>query len=177
MPGDSFVERIRNRPLRDLYAYWAGKRGDRALPTRAEIDPVDIPKLLPDILLLDIEAAPRRFRFRLVGTRFATTFGEPLQGRYLDELLTGRWLAYWTERLSIGVRDVRPDCGVNVIAWQRRHNLQFEWLLLPLGSERAVNMFLAMGVFEGAPGLLGSRSSALKKLLERCPTPQDAPPD
>ena len=41
-----------------------------ALPSRGDLDPVEIPPhLLPGILLIDVARDPLRFRYRLVGTR------------------------------------------------------------------------------------------------------------
>src|SRR5690242_1355091 len=51
-----------------LYDYWRSKApGEGLLPGRRHIDPVDIPRLLPNVWLLDVVDDPRRFRVRLVG--------------------------------------------------------------------------------------------------------------
>jgi hypothetical protein len=34
--------------VRAIYRYWDSKRNGRLMPRRADLDPVDIPKLLPD---------------------------------------------------------------------------------------------------------------------------------
>ncbi len=73
--------------LRQLYAYWEKKRADKRMPSRRDMDPVEIdPPLLPWIMLLDVEGTPRRFRYRLVGTRLVELLERDLTGRYLDEL-------------------------------------------------------------------------------------------
>lgn len=58
--------------LRQAYAYWSFKRGDRPLPARTDLDPADIPRLLPHVVLLDVlraaAGAPLDFRYRLIGT-------------------------------------------------------------------------------------------------------------
>src|SRR5260221_5837990 len=76
--------------LHELYQYWAGRRGDRAMPARADIDPIALKPILPYLLLIDVEPAPLRFRFRLAGT-FAYEAREglavrELTGRYADEV-------------------------------------------------------------------------------------------
>ncbi|WP_439817758.1 PAS domain-containing protein [Zavarzinia sp. CC-PAN008] len=69
-----------------LFAYWALKRGLRAMPSRADIDPVEIPYALGYICLADVIAGPpRRFRFRLDGTVQTRFFGFDMTGWYLDE--------------------------------------------------------------------------------------------
>ena len=43
--------------LRQTYEYWRGKAGARPLPSRSDIDPVEIPRLLPHIMLVDVIGA------------------------------------------------------------------------------------------------------------------------
>lgn len=47
--------------------YWERMRGDRALPSRRDLDPTEIPRLLPFVMLVDVELEPLDFRFRLIG--------------------------------------------------------------------------------------------------------------
>jgi hypothetical protein len=57
--------------LRELYLYWDGKRGGRPYPARGDVDPAEIKKLLPFVMLVDVLAEGRHFRFRLIGTDVA----------------------------------------------------------------------------------------------------------
>ena len=57
----------------DLYHYWLAKRGDRAMPARKDINPAEIPVLLPYLVIVD--KAEDRFRYRLVGTAVVEQFG------------------------------------------------------------------------------------------------------
>ncbi len=72
--------------ITELYEYWLSRRGGRAMPRRADIDPADIRHLLPAIALVDIEPQPFRVRYRLVGTRLVQDMGHDFTGFYLDEL-------------------------------------------------------------------------------------------
>lgn len=47
--------------------YWERMRGDRSLPSRRDLDPTEIPSLLPFVMLVDVEPDPLDFRFRLIG--------------------------------------------------------------------------------------------------------------
>ena len=75
------------------YRYWLRKAGERPMPRRADIDPAEIPKLLPDVMLVDVmpvDVKPgRRYRYRLIGTENARAHGINATGRYLDEVLPG----------------------------------------------------------------------------------------
>ena len=55
----------------DLYRYWDGRRNGRRMPARRDIDPADIPGLLPHVSL--IHKPDGQFRFRLVGSAAGTT--------------------------------------------------------------------------------------------------------
>lgn len=71
--------------LRQLYGYWDDKRGDRAMPARRDLDPLDIPGLLRHLILLDVTHDPLRFQVRLYGTEVTELRGHDLTGRYLYE--------------------------------------------------------------------------------------------
>jgi hypothetical protein len=74
--------------LDDAYRYWRGKAASRALPRRADIDPTEIPKLLPDVMLVE-RHDDGRYRYRLIGTENAAAHGVNATGRFLDEVLPG----------------------------------------------------------------------------------------
>ncbi|MEX2629759.1 MAG: PAS domain-containing protein [Tistlia sp.] len=71
--------------LLEALGYWRRQRGGRRWPRRADIDPIDIPALLPGIILLDLVGAPPRFRKRLVGSAIVEKEGGDTTGRWLDE--------------------------------------------------------------------------------------------
>jgi hypothetical protein len=74
--------------LEAAYHYWRRKAAGRPMPSRADIDPIEIPKLLPDVMLVD--ALPDgRYRYRLIGTENARAQGINASGRFLDEVLPG----------------------------------------------------------------------------------------
>jgi len=72
--------------IKQLHDYWTLCRGSRAMPRRADIDPADIPLLLPNVFLVDIESAPFRVRYRVVGTNAVEWQGRDFTGHYLDEM-------------------------------------------------------------------------------------------
>lgn len=85
------AQQVASPVLRELYGYWLDKwRGDR-MPTRADIEPLEIPALLPQVYLVDVEREPLRFRFRLVGTRIVAWFGRDMTGKEVSERFAGRY--------------------------------------------------------------------------------------
>ena len=52
---------------KQLYDYWLSKHAGGRPPCRHDLDPpVDVPRLIPNIMLIDIEG--ETLRYRLVGT-------------------------------------------------------------------------------------------------------------
>lgn len=80
--------------LRQAYDYWDRLRGTRAYPTRADIDPLDIPKLLSNVALIDVlrptdDGVPD-FLYRLMGTTLDDICTECYGGRKVSEIPTQR---------------------------------------------------------------------------------------
>lgn len=90
----NFAARIGDARLARLYEYWRAKRGGRRCPARTDIDPVEIPALLPHLILTEVVEGGARFRWRLVGTEVERHFGTSMTGRCIDERLRGQYLDY-----------------------------------------------------------------------------------
>jgi hypothetical protein len=73
------------RPQR-LLDYWRTKRGTRAMPGRGDIDPTELREHLGNLLLIDVEHAPLRLRYRLLGTRITELMQRDNTGKYYDEI-------------------------------------------------------------------------------------------
>ncbi len=77
--------------LEQLQAYWDRQRAGRALPARADIDPVDIPRLLPHIVMIDVlydvGGALADFSYRLWGEHVIEHNRRSLVGRRLSDLV------------------------------------------------------------------------------------------
>ena len=74
--------------LRDGFDYWRRKSAGKSMPNRGDIDPVEIPRLLPHVMLVDVLPSGR-YRYRLIGTENTEAQGVHATGRYLDEVLPG----------------------------------------------------------------------------------------
>ncbi len=70
------------------YKYWNVRRRGRKMPDRADLDPVlDIPLLLPHIVLFDVRHDPLDFRFRLVGSHVRQNLSRDYTGQWFSELV------------------------------------------------------------------------------------------
>ena len=82
------VSEITSPRIHRLYSYWQDQQRRRsgAPPRRGDIAPDEIRDLLPNIMIVDVERDPLRFRYRLVGTRVVEYNGLEFTGRYLGEI-------------------------------------------------------------------------------------------
>jgi len=99
---------IQNDLLRWLHDYWQDLLKGREMPSRTDIDPVDIPPtLLPHLLLTEV-TDDARLRYRLVGTAYRNTLGVEITGRYVDEIFRNAYGHYLIELGQEVVRRRRP---------------------------------------------------------------------
>jgi len=69
-----------------LYGYWLEKCGERRMPSRADLDPLEIPRaLLPGMSLVDVVPDERRYVYRLVGTGDVEVRGSDPTGKSVAE--------------------------------------------------------------------------------------------
>jgi hypothetical protein len=71
--------------LEAFQAYWHEIRGERAMPARRDLDPLDIPKLLANVFLVDV-LADGDFRYRLVGDHIVERAGANFTGLKVSEV-------------------------------------------------------------------------------------------
>jgi len=145
-----FLERheITSKLIEGLDAHWTTLRGDRTMPRRDELDPLNLIPWLPYLSTMELHYDPFRVRYRLVGTEVARVVGEDFSNRWLEE--TG-----WTEQgialnrlLYERVAASRaPSYGLSTITWQGKPDHVFEWVLLPLGDGRTVTHCLSLDDF------------------------------
>lgn len=79
------VARIASPVLHHVHQYWLTKRNGRALPGWTDIEPTEISRLLPNLLVAAVEYDPLRIFFRLVGTLVAEVRGD-VTGHYVDSV-------------------------------------------------------------------------------------------
>jgi hypothetical protein len=139
-----------NYPMtRRFLDYWRAKCGDGRLPSRQDIDPLDIPDLLPHIAMYDVvrTGADTRFRIRLFGTANVQLMGSDCTGQFLDEQMgaqdSARILAFYRQVADGG----RPHLWRSFLVTPGREHVRYERLLLPLASDgRTVDILMALFV-------------------------------
>lgn len=123
-------------------AYWRRKRDGRCMPSRRDIDPVEVPTLLPNLQLIEIVAGGR-FRYRLIGTALVEAFGRDYTGQYPDELFDAPRARSIIETHN-AVRDARQPLFLRSRYFSTKNvDIIANRLYLPLSDDdREVNMIL-----------------------------------
>jgi hypothetical protein len=128
---------ITDARLQEAFEYWRGKAAGRPMPCRADIDPTEIPRLLPHVMLVDVLDGGR-YRYRLIGTENASAHGFEATGRYLDEVLPGsEYKAHVLGLYDESVRERRALYSESLffspgLATPERHT---KVLFMPLGDD------------------------------------------
>ena len=117
------------------FDYWKRKRGNRSMPSRNDIDPAEIVKILPHVFLLDVQQSPLDFRYRLIGTKM----DEHMNDRY-----TGQWMSQiphqkppsriWANCRQV-VKERRPISGDTPYVGKNKEFLTTEDLIMPLSDD------------------------------------------
>ncbi len=131
--------------LRRLFAYWTERCAGRAMPTRAEIDPLDFTYILGNIVLLGVERDPLRFRVRLQGTEVVQRLGFDLTGRTLDELAMPSFRELITTAVAEVVARGAPLLRQRNMIMDDRL-LRYESLILPLAGSSGDVEHVMIGV-------------------------------
>lgn len=139
---------IRHDDHRWMYDYWHGRRHGGLLPGRGDIDPLDFPRLLPRVALIDVirEAPAPHFRYRLAGTEIALRAGRDPSGKRFDALYEGDYLTTALKTYRDILAAGAPHLSERVFPlFEGREFLRYDRMILPLASDgRRIDMFLLL---------------------------------
>ena len=139
--------------LRAFRDHWLALKGERAMPSRADIDPVHIPALSPHLILVDVVGAPPRFRYRLIGTAITKIANRDATGRVLDESLYGANTERMLRTYRETVADESPKAVREIVQFVDKDWIKTEVLLMPLSSDgETIDMIVgAVDIVDEAP--------------------------
>ncbi len=131
----SFLDKIKEPELKELFFYWLEKRAGRVIPLRVDIGPGDIgPQHLPHLFMYRKEASGR-FRCILVGTEIVKIFQRDETGLYLDEILPAHSSKARLRLFARCVDEQRPVYYGGPALIPTRDRRRVGRLLLPLSSD------------------------------------------
>ncbi len=126
---------LRYDSLRRALAYWDSKRRGRRMPARRDLDPIEIPRLLSQIILTDVLRDPLDFRYRLIGTEVVAVSRRDFTGFRFSELAgKGPDSVLWDNCLTV-VRTRAPFSRRPPYVGPRDDVHSGQNLLMPLSSD------------------------------------------
>jgi hypothetical protein len=130
--------------LQLIFGYWLTKRGSRAMPSRSDLDPTEIPpRLLTGITLVDVVPDHRRYVYRLVGTMEVEVRGYDPTGKSVGDAYFGENAEDATACYDRVVATRAPVLDPLPFLERRRGYRGAESLFLPLSNDGfAVNMIM-----------------------------------
>ncbi len=159
--SDFLIEDLPNNILQKIYQYWLGMKGDRLMPSRADLNPTEIAGLLQYISLIDVDANTSRYKMRLIGTETVKAMGIDVTGKYLDEMPQVE--ALLKKNYDWLVQGKKPYINFDRLKWSSKSYLEYYALGLPLSENgEDVNM-LMFGMYYQFPVEKRTRFYALEK--------------
>lgn len=143
-PSDPIVTRI--------HRYWSDKRGGRRMPSRADIDPAELGRLVLNVMLYDVEEPGKLYRVRLVGGAIVDFHGVNATGEIAGTFMPPTSAAQTIEILNAVVANRAPRFRAGFAHWSRDKSYrQFEACFLPLSpDDDRVDKILAGIAFDTA---------------------------
>ena len=144
-------EFIADTEHRELLDWWFAARGGRAMPSRADFDPVEHPRFLPRIFLVEIASTPPHFVNRLCGTEIDEQQGYSMTGKPFEETFAGALLDFTTERFADVAFNGLITCYSTIFTMEEDGaRTQFTRLLLPFSDDgQRVDMVLGSRIQAG----------------------------
>jgi hypothetical protein len=143
---------LRDKPLLlDLKRYWDHKRGPRKMPTRADIDPLELSKHLGWLYLIDVFPDLSDFRYRLLGSHITEAYGRDSTGKTVREVYREENPEYCEAVLALYrmiARDAVVALGQGSLTVVAKPFREYDALYLPLDrGDGSVGIILAEMLF------------------------------
>jgi hypothetical protein len=134
---------------RQLFDYWLQKSAGRLMPARADIQPHQIPRILPFVSLIDVATQVAQSTVRLAGTKLREIYDREITGLKIEDLDWNEKRDYWLTAFNRTIHEVVPTQGIlRAPRHAKEHMVQY-WLRLPLftSAESSVSMVLCYDYF------------------------------
>tara|TARA_R110002167_G_scaffold121454_3_gene299695 strand:+ start:1545 stop:2180 length:636 start_codon:yes stop_codon:yes gene_type:complete len=135
----------------ELVSYWNEKRGKRRMPSRSDVDPLDLRSHMGSLILIDVEHEPLRLRYRLIGTHITTAMARDSTGKYYDEIYPPEILAHIYDSFRWIFDHKKPLRTFGQAFYPDKNFYEYESLNMPLSDDDdVVNMVLGELIFHFA---------------------------
>ena len=134
---------VESDKLKQLFNYWLGKVEATTPPRKADIDPMDIPRLLPHIWIQEHVPGTTEFRCRLAGEDVNNRYPSGLIGRMFRDVIGDAAWALVSEQymLAIETPGICHSIGPVYMHSIERPGMG-ERILMPLRNNEGDNRFI-----------------------------------
>jgi hypothetical protein len=125
------------------HAYWQAVKGARALPLRSDFDPpLEVPRLVPNMIVFDVLYEPLDFLYRLIGTKVRAHLMQDLTGTRMSEIEFQRPPSViWSHHVWV-VQHAVPRFMRPPYVGPHRDFMFIEAVILPCGTETRVDKLM-----------------------------------
>ncbi|MBT4045159.1 MAG: PAS domain-containing protein [Rhodospirillaceae bacterium] len=139
VPGDSLIT--------EFFTYWRSIAKGAAMPARPDLDPIDIPMIIPWMFLIDVlrQSTGIDFRFRLIGGRNAELVRQDGTGKLVGEVFPEATAALMRHSYTEVVELRQPLCWLANVPDQDRAFIACYRALFPFSADgQAVNLIAGL---------------------------------
>jgi hypothetical protein len=148
---------------RQLYDYWLEMAGDKAMPSRSNISPARLPRLLPAISLIDVKDTVENCCVRLAGTRLRELYDREITGLKVTDIPCASKKDYWLAAYRHTIEQATPTQGVVRGPMVHKEHVVQYWLKLPLRTDGdKVGMLLCYDHFMLASEILQDEDQKIR---------------
>ncbi len=98
-----------------FFDYWLARCSKAGIPEKADIDPIELPRLLHAIYIEEWDQESRQSRIRLAGEFHREVAGFNVQGLSVDEHASGETSEIWKQCDQLNFFELRPTfCGYDL---------------------------------------------------------------
>jgi hypothetical protein len=138
--------------VQQLYRYWRSKCDGDRLPTRRDIDPVEIPRFLSQLTIVEVVPDERRYVYRLVGTTEVEIRGRDPTGKSVLDNFFGPSIEDVLGCYDTVVATRRPLYDPTPYLTPDGRYSDDETLFLPLSEDgETVSRVLVYGTYSAGP--------------------------
>lgn len=161
-----FKSQILPPVLVELYDYWHQRVDGSGVMPRDRFDPMDIPRLLPHVFLMDVVhdevGVSRRFKYRLTGTFIDQRIGRQIIGLFMEDIRKGETLQHLLELFERCVDKRVAAYATSNLTGESSPISIFHRLVLPVTFTGArVDQMLGGWISVDSPAL-GERTSEIR---------------
>ncbi|HET6158130.1 MAG TPA: PAS domain-containing protein [Dongiaceae bacterium] len=136
--------------LRSLYDYWRELAlAAGGLPSLQSFDPLHLPKLLPNLWILEVAPDTHRFRMRLAGESINAIYGRNIGGHYFSNVFAASEVGMVVARYTYALGEPAIFHAVGAVYSAAGRFSQGERLALPmLGRSGLTDTMLGATIYE-----------------------------